>query len=134
MGTILLVELLVSNMQTSLCRHNPSGPIDTLGRGQITPPEPPSPPPPPPALVEYIVGSNNVPSELAISSSGLHGAHCRVAASLSSLVDVNPTCIISNITSNKYFFSSFNNVDPSHMMLVDCCMLCCRGCGPIAAV
>ncbi len=32
------------------------------------------------------------------------------------------------------FFSSFNDVDPSHMMLVDCCMLCCRRCGPIAAV
>jgi hypothetical protein len=32
------------------------------------------------------------------------------------------------------FFSSFNDVDPSHMMLVDCCVLCCRGCGPIAAV
>ena len=28
----------------------------------------------------------------------------------------------------------FNDVDPSHMMLVDCCMLCCRGCGSIAAV
>ena len=32
------------------------------------------------------------------------------------------------------FFSSFNDVDPSHMMLVDCCVLCCRECGPIAAV
>jgi hypothetical protein len=32
------------------------------------------------------------------------------------------------------FFSSFNNVDLSHIMLVDCCMLCCRECGPIAAV
>jgi hypothetical protein len=31
------------------------------------------------------------------------------------------------------FFSSFNNVDPSHMMLVDCCVLFSRGCGPIAA-
>jgi len=58
----------------------------------------------PPALVEYIVGSDNVPSESAISSSGLHGAHRRVAVSSSSLVDVDPTCIISNITSNKYFF------------------------------
>jgi hypothetical protein len=32
------------------------------------------------------------------------------------------------------FFSSFNDVDPSHMMLVDCCVLCCRVCGPIVAV
>ena len=32
------------------------------------------------------------------------------------------------------FFSSFNNVDPSHMILVDCRVLCCRVCGPIVAV
>ncbi len=32
------------------------------------------------------------------------------------------------------FFSSFNDVDLSHNMLVDCCMLCCRECGLIAAV
>ncbi len=31
-------------------------------------------------------------------------------------------------------FSSFNGVDLSHIMLVDCCMLCCRESGPIAAV
>ncbi len=94
-------------------------------------PLPPSPPPP--ALVKYIVGSNNVPLELVISSSGLHGAHRRVAASSSSLVNVDATCINSNITSNKYFFPSFKDLDPPHMMLVDCCMLCCQGCGPIVA-
>ncbi len=32
------------------------------------------------------------------------------------------------------FFSSFSDVDLSHVMIVDCCMLCCRECGPIAAV
>ncbi len=32
------------------------------------------------------------------------------------------------------FFSSFNDVDLSHNMLVDCCMLCCQECGLIAAV
>jgi hypothetical protein len=32
------------------------------------------------------------------------------------------------------FFSSFNDVDLPHSMLVDCCMICCRGCGPIATV
>jgi len=32
------------------------------------------------------------------------------------------------------FFSSFNDVDLSHSMLVDCCMICCRKCGPIATV
>jgi hypothetical protein len=27
-------------------------------------------------------------------------------------------------------FSSFNDVDLPHSMLVDCCMICCRECGP----
>ncbi len=31
-------------------------------------------------------------------------------------------------------FSSFNGVSLSHIMLIDCCMLCCRESGPIAAV
>jgi hypothetical protein len=31
-------------------------------------------------------------------------------------------------------FSSFNDIDLLHIMLVDCCMLCCRECGPIEAV
>ena len=31
-------------------------------------------------------------------------------------------------------FSSFNNADPSDIMLVDCCMRYCREWGPIAAV
>jgi hypothetical protein len=30
--------------------------------------------------------------------------------------------------------SSFNDVDLSHIMVVDCCMLCCRECGPIGVV
>jgi hypothetical protein len=93
----------------------------------------PSPPPPPPALVDNIVGSDTHALESAVSSSGLHGAHRCVAASLSLLVVIDATCINSHITSNKKK-TSFNNVDLSYMMLVDCCVLCCRGCGPIAAV
>ncbi len=31
-------------------------------------------------------------------------------------------------------FSSFNYVDLLHIMLVDCCMLSCRECGPIAVI
>ncbi len=31
-------------------------------------------------------------------------------------------------------FSSFNGVDLLHIMLIDCCMLCCRESGPIVAV
>ncbi len=32
------------------------------------------------------------------------------------------------------WFSSFNGVDLLHIMLVDCCILCCRESGPIAVV
>jgi hypothetical protein len=32
------------------------------------------------------------------------------------------------------FFSSFNDVVLPHSMLVDCCMICCRECSPIATV
>ncbi len=93
-----------------------------------------TPSPPPSALVDDIVGIGNVPLPPAISSSRLHGAHHHVTALSSLHVVIDTTCINSHITSNNYFFSSSNDVDPLHMMLVDCCMLCCRGCGPIAAV
>ncbi len=56
------------------------------------------------------------------------GGDCRC------IVVVDVACININITSNKYIFSSFNDVDLSHIMLVDCCMLCCQECGPIAAI
>jgi hypothetical protein len=127
MGTILFVRVITCRTGNHGCVLNtpvaPSLP-SVAEKLLLHNPLPPPPTPVPPA--EYIVGSDNVPSESAISSSGLHGAHRRVAASSSSLVDVNLTCIISNITSNKYFFSSFNDVDPSHVMLVDCCVLCCQ--------
>jgi hypothetical protein len=108
--------------------------MSTLGRGRITHLQPPAPSPPPSALVDDIVGSGNLPLPPAISSSGLQGAHHHVTASSLLHVVIDTTCINSHITSNKYFFPSFNDVDPSHMMLVDCCVLCCRGGGPIAAV
>ncbi len=50
------------------------------------------------------------------------------------IVVVDATCNNRHINSNNFFFSSFNNVDLSHIILVGCCMLCCRECGPIAAV
>ncbi len=31
-------------------------------------------------------------------------------------------------------YSIFNDVDPSHIILFDCCMRYCRGCCPVAAV
>ncbi len=95
---------------------------------------PSPPPPPPPALVDNIVVSGTHALESAISSSRLHGAHHHVTASSLLHVIIDTMCINSRITSNKYFFSSFNDVDPLHLMLVDCCVLCCRGCGPTAAV
>ena len=56
-----------------------------MNRNKISRPQ--FPPPPPPALLQYIVGGVPTALELAISSSGLHGAHCRVAASSLLLVD-----------------------------------------------
>jgi hypothetical protein len=96
-----------------------SVPMSVPGRGQITCPQRPPPLPPLPALVDNIDGSSNVLLELAISSSGLHGGHRCITASLSSLVVVDAMCINSHITSNIFFSSSFNDVDPSHMILVD---------------
>ncbi len=52
-----------------------------------------------------------------------------IALSLSMQCAIIVILIVINI-----FFSSFNDVDLSHIMLVDCCMLCCWECGPIAAV
>ncbi len=60
----------------------------------------------PSALVKYIVGSAPAASELAISSSRLHGAYRRVAASSLLLVNIEATCINSHITSNKYFWEN----------------------------
>ena len=31
-------------------------------------------------------------------------------------------------------YSNFDGVDPSYIILFNCCMLHCRGCGPVAAV
>ncbi len=64
----------------------------------------------------------------------LWGRQRRKGGDCCRIVVVDATCNNSHINSNKYFFSSFNDVDLSHIMLVDCCMLCCRECGPIAAV
>ena len=64
----------------------------------------------------------------------MRGGQQREGGNRCCIVIINATCINSNITSNKYYFSSFNDVDLSHIMLVDCCMLCCRECGNIAAV
>jgi hypothetical protein len=52
-----------------------------------------------------------------------------VVASLSTQHTIIVILIVINIC-----FSSLNDVDLSHIMLVDCCMLCFRECGPIAAV
>ncbi len=44
------------------------------------------------------------------------------------------TCIDSNITSNEYVFSSFNDVELPHSMLVECCMSCCQNVTTVAAM
>ncbi len=54
--------------------------------------------------VDNIAVSGTHALESAILSSGLQGAHHRVAASSSLFVVIDATCINSHITSNKYFF------------------------------
>ncbi len=54
--------------------------------------------------------------------------HCRCM-----LLSTQCAIIVILIVINTFFFS-FNDADPSHIMLVDCWMLCCRECGPITAI
>ncbi len=56
----------------------------------------------------------------------LHRCHCTLSSTQCAIIAI---LIVINI-----YFSSNNNADPSHIMLVDCWMLCCRECGPITAV
>ena len=56
----------------------------------------------------------------------LHHHRCTLSSTQCAIIVI---LIVINI-----FFSSFNNADLSHIMLVDCWMLCCQECGPIMAV
>ena len=60
----------MSKRQTSLCRHNPIVPNSTPRRGQIMQSTPPPPLPPQLHPLRNIVGSNNVPLELADLAGG----------------------------------------------------------------
>ncbi len=88
-----MLELLCVNCCASCHRKNPVSPStpSVADKLLIYNPHPPSPSLA--ALVEYIVGSDNVPSELVMSLTGLHSAHCRVAAFSSLLVGGNVKCI-----------------------------------------
>ncbi len=61
------------------------------------------------------------------------GDDAREAIIIASLLSTQCANIVILLVINT-FFSSFNDVDLLHIMLVDCCMHCCRKCGPIAAV
>jgi hypothetical protein len=62
-------------------------------------------------------GGNDAREVIVVASSSLTGH------------EIIAILIVINI-----FFSSFNDVDLLHIILVDCCMLCCQECGPIAAI
>jgi hypothetical protein len=94
---------------------------------------PPSTPPLAPLDANTHAGVH-LASATSNSSGGLSGAHRFVNVLLFSHANVETMCDNSHIKSNKYFFSSFNKANPSHNMLVDCCMLYCRECGPMLAV
>ena len=112
----------------------PSDPNSTMSSVRNTPPTLPPGAPPLPPLIANTYAANNAVLVTSNPSGGLSGTHRFVVAALSLHFVVNATCNGSHLNSNKYNFSSFNNADPSHIMLVDCCMLNCRECGPIAAV
>ena len=75
-----------------------------------------------------------VPSLASNLSGRPNGAHHFIVVASSTHIVVVATRINGHINSNNYFFSSFKDADQLHIMLVDCCMLYCRECGPIAAV
>ncbi len=52
-----------------------------------------------------------------------------IALSLSTWCTIKVIIVVINIV-----ISSFNDVDLLHIMLVDCCVLCCQECCPIAAI
>ncbi len=87
-----------------------------------------------PTLEANTHAADVVPSLALNSFGGPKGAHRFIVVASSTHIIVIATCINGHINSNTYIFSSFNNADPSHIMLVDCFMLYCRECGPIAAV
>ncbi len=61
------------------------------------------------------------------------GDDAREAIVLALLSLTRRALIVLSLVMNT-FFSSFNDVDLPHSMLVDCCMICCRECGPLATV
>ncbi len=66
-----------------------------------------------------------------LDTTGGDGARKAIILALSS--SMRRALIVISLVMNT-FFSSFNDVDLPHSMLVDCCMICCRECGPIATV
>jgi hypothetical protein len=82
---------------------------------------------PPPPLEANTHVADAVPLPATNSSGGPNGAYSFIVVSLLTHIAVTATRTNGHINSNKY-------ADPSHIMLVDCCMLYCRECGPIAAV
>ena len=61
------------------------------------------------------------------------GQQRKEAIVVASSLSTQHALIVILLVINK-LFSRFNDVDLLHIMLVDCCMLCCRECGPIAAI
>ena len=59
-------------------------------------------------------------SALSNLSDRLNGAHRSVIALSLLHIVLNAMCNNTHINSNKIFFSSFNDADPSHTMVVDC--------------
>ena len=129
-----LEEILSVEPPTSRRQKKHGDPNSTMSSTRNTSPTLPPDAPPLAPLDANTYAAGTAVSATSNSSGGPNGAHRFVVVASSSHFIVDATCYGSHLNSNKYFFSSFNNADPSHIMLVDCCMLYCRECGPIAAV
>ncbi len=126
---ILCVQARTLRRQKKL--RDPNSTMSSVRKAHPT--LPPDAPPLPPLIANTHV-TNAVVLATSNSSSGPNGTHCFVVVVFLAHIVIVAMRINGHINSNRHNFSSFNDADLSYTMLVDCCMLYCRECGPIAAV
>ena len=89
-----------------------------------------------PANKEDVVDADNDGATVAVviaTPDTTGGDDAREAIVLALTLSTQRALTVISIVMNTVF-SSFNDVDLPHSMVDDCCMICCRECGPIATV
>ena len=122
------------------CRHrrHPPSRRRTSREGCRRPSMPTSTPSPlpRPATKEDVVDAEDdgaTVAEVIATPDTTGGDDAREAIVLALSSSTRRALIVLSLVMNT-FFSSFNDVDLPHSMLVDCCIICCQECGPIATV